>query len=120
MSFPPIRPPHPIPTTAMISLAAVAATASPAAAQVDANPSNNGLPGAGLAQSLLDWAGWIGLVGSLLAVLVGAAVWGLSQQAGNAVAAGRGRALVTGGAIGAFLVGVGPTLVNTLFAAGGA
>ena len=96
----------------------IALSATAALAQVDATPSNAGLPGAGLAQSLLDWAGWIGLVGSLLAVLVGAAVWGLSQQAGNSAAAGRGRALVTGGAIGAFLVGVGPTLVNTLFTAG--
>lgn len=117
---PPFRPPSPFAAMVASTLAVVTVSAAPAAAQVDANPSSAGLPGAGLAQSLLDWAGWIGLVGSLLAVLVGAAVWGLSQQAGNSVAAGRGRALVTGGAIGAFLVGVGPTLVNTLFDAGGA
>ena len=102
-------------TTIAVLTASTVVFAPSATAQVESSPSNAGLPGAGLAQTLLNWASWVGLVGSLLAVLVGGAVWCLSQQAGNTMAAGRGRSLVTGGAVGAFMVGVGPTMINALF-----
>jgi hypothetical protein len=82
---------------------------------VTANPNANGLPGAGFLQRLIDWTAQIGLWGSLAAVLVGGAMFGLAQQAGNYVGASRGKHIVLGGAIGAAITGLAPTIVNLLF-----
>src|SRR5690606_25994381 len=49
-------------------------------AQVSVDPNAAGMPGAGLMQQLLDWLSQIALWGSLASVLVGAAVYGLSQN----------------------------------------
>lgn len=82
-------------------------------AQVDATP-NNGFPGADLAQNVLDWLMWLGLAGSLASLLVGGAVWGLSQVTGNSMHGGRGRMFALGGAAGAIVTGLAPTIVNEL------
>lgn len=82
-------------------------------AQVDATP-NNGFPGADLAQNVLDWLMWLGLAGSLASLLVGGAVWGLSQVTGNSMQGGRGRMFALGGAAGAIVTGLAPTIVNEL------
>ena len=84
---------------------------------VNATPSSNGLPGAGFLQRLIDWTAQVGLWGSLGAILIGAALFGLSQQAGNYAGASRGKHLVMGGAIGAAITGLAPTIVNLLFIA---
>jgi hypothetical protein len=84
---------------------------------VDANPSAKGLPGASFVQRLIDWIAQIGLWGSLGTILIGAAMFGLSQQAGNYVGASRGKHVVLGGAIGAALTGLAPTIVNLVFSA---
>jgi hypothetical protein len=84
---------------------------------VNATPSANGLPGAGFLQRLIDWTAQIGLWGSLGAMLVGAAMFGLSQQAGNYLGASRGKHLVMGGAIGAAITGLAPAIVNLVFTA---
>ncbi|MEZ5278976.1 MAG: hypothetical protein R2770_00755 [Acidimicrobiales bacterium] len=57
---------------------------------------------------------WLGLAGSLASLLVGGAVWGLSQMTGNTIQGGRGRAFALGGAAGAVVVGLAPTIVNEL------
>ena len=85
------------------------------AAGVNATPSANGLPGAGFVQRLIDWTAQVGLWGSLAAMLVGAAMFGMSQQAGNYLGASRGKHLVLGGAIGAAVTGLAPTFVNLIF-----
>jgi hypothetical protein len=82
---------------------------------VNASPSANGLPGAGFVQRLIDWTAQVGLWGSLAAMLVGAAVFGMSQQAGNYLGASRGKHLVLGGALGAAITGLAPTFVNLIF-----
>ena len=82
---------------------------------VNATPSANGLPGAGFVQRLIDWTAQVGLWGSLAAMLVGAAMFGMSQQAGNYLGASRGKHLVLGGAIGAAVTGLAPTFVNLIF-----
>ena len=84
---------------------------------VDANPTAKGLPGAGFVQRLIDWIAQIGLWGSLGTILIGAAMFGLSQQAGNYVGASRGKHVVLGGAIGAALTGLAPAIVNLVFSA---
>ena len=82
---------------------------------VDANPTAKGLPGAGFMQRLIDWVAQIGLWGSLGTILVGAAMFGISQQAGNYLGASRGKHIVLGGAIGAAITGLAPAIVNLVF-----
>jgi len=85
-------------------------------AQVTVAPDSNGLPGGALFQKVLNWTDQIALWGSLASLLIGAAVWGVSQHAGNGYQAGRGRNFAAAGAVGALLAGLAPTIVNTLFA----
>ena len=82
---------------------------------VNANPNANGLPGAGFVQRLIDWTAQVGLWGSLAAMLIGAALFGMSQQAGNYLGASRGKHLVLGGAVGAAITGLAPNIVNLVF-----
>jgi len=84
---------------------------------VNANPSSNGLPGAGFVQRLIDWIAQIGLWGSLGTILVGAAMFGMSQQAGNYLGASKGKQIVLGGAVGAAITGLAPSIVNLVFSA---
>ncbi len=86
-------------------------------AQVDVNPSSAGMPGAELVQKLLDWSQMVALWGSLAALLVGAAMYGLAREGGSYANASRGKGLAIGGVVGAILAGVAPTAVNLLFQA---
>jgi len=85
------------------------------AAQVNVAPSSSGMPGAGLMQQLLNWLSQLALWGSLAAILAGAAVYGLAQNAGNYNGAFRGKQMAGAGAVGAILAGLAPTVVNLLF-----
>jgi hypothetical protein len=87
------------------------------ARQVHVTPDSTGMPGAALIQQLLNWAQMVALWGSLAAVLVGAAMYGLARESSGYQTAARGKALALGGAIGAVLAGVAPTAVNLLFRA---
>ncbi len=84
--------------------------------QVEVKPTSDGMPGGALFQKVLGWTDQVALWGSLASLLIGAAVWGVSQHAGNGYQAGRGRNFAAAGAIGALLAGLAPTIVNTLFA----
>lgn len=86
-------------------------------AQVNVNPSSAGMPGAQLIQKLLDWTQMAALWGSLAALLVGAAMYGLAREGGSYGNASRGKTLAMGGVVGAILAGVAPTAVNLLFQA---
>jgi hypothetical protein len=86
-------------------------------AQVDVDPSSDGMPGAELIQKILNWAQMLALWGSLGALLVGAAMYGLAREGGSYGGATRGKALAMGGIVGAILAGVAPTAVNMLFEA---
>ena len=88
-------------------------------AQVSAQPSSTGMPGAELLQQLINWLAQIALWGSLSSVLVGAAIYGLAQQSGNYGGGYRGRQLALAGVVGACLAGVAPTAINMLFKAAG-
>lgn len=88
-------------------------------AQVSAQPSSTGMPGADLLQQLINWLAQIALWGSLSSVLVGAAIYGLAQQSGNYGGGYRGRQLALAGVVGACLAGVAPTAINMLFKAAG-
>lgn len=84
---------------------------------VSVTPSAAGMPGAALIQQLLNWAQMVALWGSLGAILVGAAMYGLAREGGSYSNATRGKALAIGGVVGAILAGIAPTAVNLLFRA---
>ncbi len=86
-------------------------------AQVSVDPNSTGMPGADLIQRLLNWSQMLALWGSLGALLIGAAMYGLAREGGSYGGASRGKALAMGGIVGAILAGVAPTAVNMLFEA---
>jgi hypothetical protein len=86
-------------------------------AQVSVDPNSDGMPGADLIQRLLNWSQMLALWGSLGALLIGAAMYGLAREGGSYGGASRGKALAMGGIVGAILAGVAPTAVNMLFEA---
>jgi hypothetical protein len=86
-------------------------------AQVDVDPSSDGMPGAELIQRLLNWSQMLALWGSLGALLIGAAMYGLAREGGSYGGATRGKTLAMGGIVGSILAGVAPTAVNMLFEA---
>jgi hypothetical protein len=86
-------------------------------AQVDVSPNSTGMPGAELIQKLLNWSQMLALWGSLGALLIGAAMYGLAREGGSYGGASRGKALAMGGIVGAILAGIAPTAVNMLFEA---
>jgi len=88
-------------------------------AQVNADPSTDGLPGAQLLQKMINWLDQIALWGSLASILLGAAIYGLAQQSGNYAGGYRGKQLALAGVIGACLAGVAPTAINMFFQAAG-
>lgn len=83
-------------------------------AQVSVSPNSSGMPGAALIQQMLGWLSQVALWGSLASILVGAAIYGLTQSSSYANAY-RGKQLAVAGAIGAVLAGLAPTVVNMLF-----
>ena len=86
-------------------------------AQVSVDPTTEGMPGAALVQKLLNWTQMFALWGSLAAVLVGAAMYGLAREGGSYANASKGKGLALGGVVGAILAGVAPAAVNLLFQA---
>ena len=86
-------------------------------AQVSVTPDSAGMPGADLVQKLLNWSQMVALWGSLAALLVGAAMYGLAREGGSYSNASRGKGLAIGGVVGAILAGVAPTAINLLFQA---
>ena len=95
----------------------VPTTAAPGGVEITVNPSAEGMPGAELIQQLLGWAQMVALWGSVGAMLVGAAMYGLAQQGNSYAGASRGKTLAMGGVVGAILAGLAPAAVNLLFTA---
>jgi hypothetical protein len=86
-------------------------------ADVNVEPTTDGMPGADLIQQILNWLAQAALWGSLGAILAGAGLFWLGHQAGNFAGASRGKTLAVAGAVGACLAGVAPTAVNLLYRA---
>src|SRR5687768_13480807 len=61
--------------------------------QVDVSPDSSGMPGAELIQKLLNWSQMIALWGSLAALLIGAAMYGLARESGGYGGATKGKSL---------------------------
>ena len=86
-------------------------------AQVSVSPTSAGMPGAQLITQLMSWLSQLALWGSLASILVGAAIYGISKEGRHGYNATKGRMRAAGGAIGAILAGLAPTIVNMLFRA---
>ena len=93
-------------------------TAAPTGAT--ANPTSAGMPGAALAQTLIDWLAQVALWGSLASILLGAALYGVAQHANNYNGADKGRRLAIAGVVGSCLTGLAPTAVDLFSKAAGA
>ena len=87
---------------------------------VGATPTTDGMPGAALIQQILNWLSQLALFGSLASILVGAAMYGVSQHTGHLAGGYRGKQLALAGAAGACLAGLAPTIINLLFKAASA
>lgn len=82
---------------------------------VTLNPTGAGGPGAAFAQTALNWMGQYGLWASLAAVVLGGMTYGFSTYAGNTYRAAHGRTVALAGAVGAVIIGLGPSIINLLF-----
>ena len=69
------------------------------AQDVTVTPDAAGMPGGALIQQLLNWAQMLALWGSLGAILVGAATYGLAQHGGSYGGANRGKTIAMGGVV---------------------
>lgn len=109
---------HRLHRVSLLAAGLVIVTAGPVGAQVTLNPTEDGMPGAGVFQSVLNWGGQLALYACLAAFFVGGGYWGWAHFSGRSQGAHKGQMLTIGGAVGALLVGVAPVAINTLFNAG--
>jgi hypothetical protein len=87
-------------------------------ADVGLNPSVNALPGsAALLQITNGIAAWA-LIGSLVALLLGAALWAVGSHTQNMHHSAQGRRAVLTSLGAAILIGAAPTLINFFFKTG--
>lgn len=87
-------------------------------ADVGLNPTVNALPGsAALLQITNGIAAWA-LIGSLVALLLGAALWAVGSHTQNMHHSAQGRRAVLTSLGAAILIGAAPTLINFFFKTG--
>jgi hypothetical protein len=94
-------------------------TAPAAGGAVSAQPSGAALGAAAQSkiQAVINTADQGALWASLLSVFAGAGAWGLSKHFGSYSGAHKGQLLVLGGAAGALLAAMAPSIINGLFGA---
>ena len=87
-------------------------------ADVSLNPSTTALPGSAalqlIANGIASWA----LIGALIALLIGAALWAVGSHTQNMHQSAAGRRAVATSLAAAVLVGAAPSLINFFFNAG--
>ena len=105
-------------TVLMFATVILLPTSAAFADPVNPTPSTDGMPGAALWNQVLGWMMQWGLWLSLAAIVLGAGGWWVSASTGSYGGASKGKQFVLGGAIGALIIGLGPTIVNLLFNAG--
>ena len=101
----------------LITAAQAARLSSPTRPMVAVDP-NSKLPGTAQLTSLVGGLmTWV-LLACVLAVLAGAAAWGLGSRNGHYGASQQGRMMVLGGVAGAMITGAAAALVNFGFGIG--
>jgi hypothetical protein len=87
-------------------------------ATVNLNPTPSNLPGSAALQSLANGlAGWA-LIGSLIALVIGAALWAFGSHSQNMQQSMAGRRAVATAILSAVLIGAAPVIINFFFNTG--
>ena len=87
-------------------------------ADVTLTPDPGNLPGGAVLQHLTNGLGGWALIGSLVALVIGAAAWALGAHSQNYHQSFAGRRAVLVAGLAALLIGAAPTLINFFFGAG--
>ncbi len=81
----------------------------------DANPTLDGLPGAGLIQKALDWAAGVTLATTVIGIVIGGAIWAIGAKRGSLNWSDQGKTYIFGGVAAAVVVALAPTIVTTAY-----
>jgi hypothetical protein len=87
-------------------------------ANVSLNPSTTALPGGAALQQLANGIASWALIGSLVALLLGAALWAVGSHTQNMHQSMAGRRAVVTSLLAAVLIGAAPSLINFFFTTG--
>lgn len=87
-------------------------------ADVTLTPSTTALPGSAALQQIADGLASWALIGALVALLLGAALWAVGSHTQNLHQSMAGRRAVVTSLVAAVLIGAAPSLVNFFFHTG--
>jgi len=87
-------------------------------AGVTLNPSTTALPGGAALQQLANGIASWALIGSLVALLLGAGLWAIGSHTQNMHQSAQGRRAVLASLVAAVLIGAAPHLINFFFNTG--
>jgi len=87
-------------------------------ADVTMTPDPGNLPGGEVLQHLTNGLGGWALIGALVALVLGAALWALGSHAQNFQQSTSGRKTVLVAGLAALLIGAAPAIINFFFHAG--
>jgi hypothetical protein len=87
-------------------------------ANVNLTPSTSALPGSAALQSIANGIAAWALIGALVSLLLGAALWAVGSHTQNMHQSSQGRRAVLTSLIAAVLIGAAPTLINFFFNTG--
>jgi hypothetical protein len=87
-------------------------------ANVTLTPSTTALPGSAALQQIADGIAAWALIGALIALLIGAALWAVGSHTQNMHQSASGRRAVGTSLVAAVLIGAAPSLINFFFNAG--
>jgi hypothetical protein len=87
-------------------------------ANVSLTPSTSDLPGSAALQQIADGLASWALIGALVALLLGAALWAVGSHTQNMHHSAQGRRAVLTSLVAAVVIGAAPTLINFFFNAG--
>jgi hypothetical protein len=87
-------------------------------ADVSLNPSITDLPGGPVLQQLANGLGAWALIGSLIALVLGAVLWAVGSHTQNMHQSAAGRRAVVTSLAAAILIGAAPSLINFFFSTG--
>jgi len=87
-------------------------------ATVGLSPSVTDLPGGPVLQQLANGLAAWALIGSLIALLLGAAMWAIGSHTQNMHQSATGRRAVVTSLAAAILIGAAPALINFFFSTG--
>jgi hypothetical protein len=87
-------------------------------ADVNISPSITSLPGSAALQQIANGIAAWALIGALIALLLGAALWAIGSHTQNMHQSASGRRAVATSLVAAVLIGAAPSLINFFFNAG--